>query len=125
MAGTQDGAAPAIEGDRVAVFKLSIDNDVGGSEWQEFPDGVEVLIEKSFYDRETGWRFHGRIQSDEVVTQLRKLGTTGHTIEHYREKFPNSPDFADTIAGFRRNFDPSKAYFSEHDLSPAPSPSAR
>lgn len=100
---------------RLKPGTLYFNNDVGGTS-DLAHDGCFVEVTKSFWDYETGWRYHGRILDPALIERVRQAGTTGYTPEHYAEHYPNNPKLAEDARRARDVFDPTRVYFSEHEV---------
>ncbi len=87
---------------------ISIRNDVGGSEYFQLPNDVQVEIIKSFYDYETGRRYIAKVHDENIINELRKIGTSGYTAEDYRKY---GEDHYQDVLKAMKEFDPSIIYF--------------
>jgi hypothetical protein len=115
--------SPVAVGDTVTIGRVSATNDVGGTLLLDDMKDVEAVVTKAFWDYECGWRYHGKLVNEADVEAVRASGTTEWTPEHYKEKFPGIPDLVESVTKAKAEFDPSKVYFSEHELpKPAPAP---
>jgi len=120
-----DYESPHQVGDEVLVTGiLTVKNSVGGTESIDH-DGVVCKIEKAFWDYETGWRYNGRILSEADIGRARKQSLSSYDAEHYRREYPDQPHLAESAERAAAEYDPSKAYFCEHDISPVPQPQVR
>lgn len=117
---TPEYPSPAEVGEVVVVTgTLCNKNDVGGTTILEH-DGVSCIVTKSFWDYETGWRFHGRVEDAAAAEVFRQQATTGFKPEEYREKYPANPKLYEDVKKAAEEFDPAYVYFSEHDFARRP-----
>lgn len=108
--------SPAELGESVLVTgTLCTNNTSGGTEILKH-NGTQCVVTKAFWDYETGWRYHGRVEDAAALKTFREQATTGFTPDHYREKYPNNPDLYERAKKASEDFDPGYVYFSEHDL---------
>lgn len=122
MEDTPSYPSPCNIGDEVTVSgTLCVTNSVGGTTILEHDGTVTVKVTKAFWDYETGWRFHGKVAPGPVVDEFRRQATSRYTAEDYRRMYPGNPELATTAEKAAHDFDPSKLYFSEHDIVRAPS----
>lgn len=112
--------SPVEVGETVFVSgTLCNTNTSGGTTILEH-SGATCVVTKSFWDYETGWRFHGRVVDEANVQSFREQSTTRFTPEYYKEKYPTSPSLYEDAKKASEAFDPGYVYFSEHDLAPKP-----
>ena len=88
-------------GDVVIVKWVAFSNDMGGTEMIEKGIRFKVEVTKSWYDYETGQRYHGRLLEAKDVARVRREGTTGHADQRPADRGP---------------WDPSVVYFGSHDV---------
>lgn len=114
-------ASPAEVGDKIVLAAsgtVCTDYDAGGTCILDLQGSeVEVTVTKAFWDYETGWRFHGRVEGP-IVEDFRRQATSGYNPEHYRKEYPNAPHLAADTERANRAFDPSTVKFSEFDIKP-------
>ncbi|MCS4089264.1 hypothetical protein [Rhizobium sp. BK176] len=109
--------SPAALGESVLVTgTLCTNNTSGGTAILEHA-GTQCVVTKAFWDYETGWRYHGRVDDAAALDAFREQATTRFTPESYREKYPNNPDLYERAKKAADEFDPGYVYFSEHDLA--------
>jgi len=106
--GTPAHRSPAELNDLVVVKKAAATNDAGGTCLLVLPpEGLRVRVSKKFWDYETGWLFHGIIVAEADIDTMKKQTTTG---------FANVSDMKRSKVGPVGQYDPSKVYFSEHEI---------
>lgn len=107
---------PAEVGASVLVTgTLCTNNSVGGTEVLKH-SGTQCTVTKAFWDYETGWRYHGRVEDAASIEEFRKQSTSEFTPEYYREKHPENPSLYERVLKASERFDPGYVYFSEHDF---------
>ncbi|MBY3433616.1 hypothetical protein HFN89_05585 [Rhizobium laguerreae] len=108
--------SPAEVGESVLVTgTLCTSNTSGGTEILKH-NGTPCVVTKAFWDYETGWRYHGRVEDAAALEVFRAQATTAFTPEHYLKEYPNNPDLYERAKKAAKDFDPGHVYFSEHDL---------
>lgn len=111
---------PVSVGDRVQVSgKVCLTSSAGGTKVIDNAN-IECAVTKAFWDWETGWRFWGSPADATDLAMLRECGTSEIGPDWYRA---NRPDDAAGLARAEAAvaaFDPSKVYFSEHDIAARP-----
>lgn len=113
-------SSPLAVGDEIEVHgRLSIVNDVGGTSEIEHA-GTKVRVVSRRWDDETGWRFTGQLVDDEAIAAARSAGTSEYDADHYRRNYPDQPHLAESSEKAAASFDPSRVFFSEHDIEPKP-----
>lgn len=110
-------ASPLNVGDTVLVTgTICIKNSSGGTEMIRDAN-IVCVVTKGFWDYEAGWRFHGKVPAEADVAVLQASGLTEYGPDWYRA---NRPDDAAGLAKSEKAlaaFDPSKVYFSEHEIT--------
>jgi hypothetical protein len=107
---------PVEVGARVRVVgTLCLTNTVGGTEAIRGA-GMECVVTKAFWDHETGWRFWGSPLEAADLETLRERGTSAFTPDWYRANRPTDAAGLAIAEAAVAAFDPSKVYFSEHDI---------
>lgn len=120
-----DYPAPCNDGDTVLVTGTLCNSNSNGGTTILQHGGTECVVTKSFWDYETGWRFHGRVADEEAADDFRRQSTSEYTPEYYREKYPDQPEHYERVKAANEAFDPGYVYFSEHDLAPVLLPTRR
>ncbi|MCZ7861043.1 hypothetical protein O9X98_06455 [Agrobacterium salinitolerans] len=119
---TPEYPSPAEVGEAVVVTgTLCNTNSAGGTTILKH-DGVRCVVTKAFWDYETGWHYHGRVEGEADVEAFRAQSTSVFTPGHFKEKFPNNPNLYEEAVKACETFDPGYVYFSEHDFARKPTP---
>lgn len=63
---------------------------------------IEIEILDSHYDYETGYRYKGKVIDSNLIEEIKKIGTTRHTLEDAKR--------------VKENYDPTIVSFSEFDI---------
>lgn len=109
-------SSPLKVGDRAMVTGLlCLTNSLGGTAMVENAN-MPCTVTKAFWDYETGWRFHGTPTEASDVERLRAVGTTEIGPDWYRKNMPNDSTGLALAVKSLEEFDPTKVFFSEHDI---------
>lgn len=111
---------PIAVGDEVLVTgTLAVTNSSGGTTIVEHA-GTTCRVTKTMWDYECGWRFHGVPVDVEAVREIRRQAVTGYDPDWYRVNRPGDAQSLAHAEAAQAAFDPSKVFFSEHDVTPVP-----
>ena len=75
---------------------------------------IEIEVVDSFYDYETGYKYEGKITNESLISEFKKIGTTGFKPEDYK-KYNNKSLYEDALKA-SKTFNPSIIHFSEFDV---------
>lgn len=117
---TPSRSAPFDVGDAVFVHGLlAFRSTAGGTETLQLSRNrpIRCRVTKSWWDYETGWRYHGEPLDEEGVERIRRKGTVDIGPDWYRENRPDDKEGLAQAEAALAAFDPRRVFFSEWDAA--------